>query len=209
MLRSMNPVVLVVVAALAVVVSACTLARSAAEPRLTALAATRFALEVDSTIRARFPNGKVRLLQASSPNVPDLNGTAREWTLAVSDPATSTAHQYAVSNGRVGLVGSGSSFMRDDTPLIADLAGGVTIPADVMDSDRAIQTAETLGGTVYRTQMGAEILDMDLSGFPGRQLVWTVFYSKPNTDHQATLRIDARTGELLGIDSQDFPTRKP
>jgi len=189
-----------------VVLGACSLGQSSspsASARMTALAAARFALERDSTIRAKLPNGRVGSISANNPSVPAMDGTAPEWVLGVADPVSFVVYQYALKDRRVGVVASGTVPLKDNLPLVADLVNGNNL-ADVMDSDRAIQVTEALGGAEYRKQTGAEILSMFLGGFAGQQLEWNVFYSKPLTDHQATLRIDARTGDLIKVDGDDF-----
>jgi hypothetical protein len=209
MLPAMSPWTLLIVVLLAVFVSGCSVVRSATEPpRLTALAAVRYGLQVDQTIRTRYPDGKLSIVGASSPNFPDRSGTASEWLLGVSDPATGTLYQFSVTSGHVGQVAAGSDFLHADRPLIADLSRGTNI-ADVMDSDKAVQVTDTLGGAEYRKRTGAEVLSISMSGFDGRRLEWEVFYSKQFTEHQATISIDARTGELIRVNSQDFIVSKP
>jgi hypothetical protein len=88
-------------------------------------------------------------------------------------------------------------------PLLADLATGTEL-APAMDSDAAVARTEALGGAAYRQQTGAEVRSMDLMGFAGGPLEWSVFYTKPFTDHQATLRIDAQSGDLIAVEGDDF-----
>jgi hypothetical protein len=95
-----------------------------------------------------------------------------------------------------------SISLPDSVPLVADLASATPLAA-VLDSDAAVARAEALGGAAYRQQTGADVRSLDLLGFAGRQLEWSVFYTLPYTDHQATLRIDAHSGDLIAVEGRD------
>src|SRR4051812_14867985 len=118
---------------------------------MTALAAARFALEKDTTIRTRFPNARIEGVDTGNPSNPAMDGTAPEWMLFVREPGSTEMHQIAVKEGHVGEVASGSGPGNGNLPLVANLASGTDV-ADVMDSDRAIEVTEALGGKEYREQ---------------------------------------------------------
>jgi hypothetical protein len=162
---------------------------------MTALEALRVGLK---EVQSRQPGARVYSVMSGQH---DPDGTVTQWILEVYNPAQQVTYQYSVRAGQVSQTGSGGMIVPPDRPLLADPGNGFV--ADVLDSDTALAAAESLGGARYREQTGASVQEMLLGGFVGQPLQWAIFYSKPNTDHQATLNLDASTGNLVSVDTQD------
>jgi len=167
----------------------------------TALQAVRMALQ---TLHDRHPAGEVVLV--GSDNVA-ANGTAERWIIHVWDPAQNATFHYQVASGRLSDVGSSGLAKPPTRPVVAHVDQAAIAP--VLDSDAATDAGGAAGGTAFEQQTGASVLSMTLSGSVGEDLRWSIFYSKPYTGHQATLELDAKSGDLVALDTEDPAFHQP
>jgi hypothetical protein len=161
----------------------------------TALQAVRVASKL---LVEKHPAGQVVLVASTDVGQ---GGTAGRWAIHVWDPTGNMTYHYQVANGQLSSIGGSGLTWPPTQPFIASFSGGTVAPA--LDSDAASAAAGAAGGNAFEQKTGARVLTMTLVGADGEDLRWMIFYSKPYTEHRASLELDAKSGKLLSVDTDD------
>jgi hypothetical protein len=178
------------------------------EPVFTALQALEIALP---RLRQLHPRGLVMGISGSTRIsrtewAPDV----REWVVDVWVPDQGRSLQYGVVAGVLRGAATSSTISPGGLAPVMPLADEL-LPADLIDSDRAEELADSAGAGDFKRQERAQLRMIDLGGRLDGSLVWHVFMSRLGTDGASlVVDVDARTGAILALqDGRLRPTQTP
>ncbi len=170
--------------------------------------------------RARAVAVDARLVALSSPLLLS-SGAAYNWTYEFHSAARGERIVVALDPVAVRTSSAAADSVTASRPTI--------VPAEVIDSDRALEIAEANGGAEFRSRHAAEAVAVIVEGGNVPRLpdgsgedpvgtddpVWHIDYVVPDPFDQLTLYLDMRTGAVVtlptsaepGADGADFALR--
>ena len=153
-----------------------------------------------SRLRAEYPDGQVNIVGAS-PGSNDLafDGLAASWEVWVWSRQTNGGIDLAFRADASKVRGPTARAGRGprELPFVAESMDGPLAP--LLDSPRALELAEDAGGREARVIKGVHLEALDLLGLSDGRLAWQATYA--GTSDAPTIFIDARSGDLCGIDT--------
>ncbi len=118
-----------------------------------------------------------------------------EWAVQVWAPDAGRMLDYRTVRGQLQGLLAQATLSATPLPPIVRLDGEV-VP-NLVDSDQALALADDAGASRFTRETGARLRSMSLSTRRDGQVVWSISFTKPGTQSQLTVRLDAMSGTLL------------